>query len=165
MCSGFAPSMILFTMNTLILGLGNIIRGDDAAGIVCVERLREKYNNSRKNITFSSLHTAGISLVDALENYDRAIIVDAVITNDGKAGEVFWAGIENLPDPRSDRSYHDIHIADAVSIGRKMKMKMPSLIIILAIEVKDYQSWTEKISAEAEAGINRAVEEIELFLR
>ena len=141
-----------------------MIRGDDAVGLICTDRLRKKYRNS-KNISFVSLHTAGISLVDSLAGYDSAVIVDAVKTEGGVPGAVYWADIQSLPDPRSDRSYHDIHISDALLLGNRMKMKMPVDVRILAVEVEDYDSWQEVVSPGALKGIETACREIENFLK
>lgn len=147
-------------MKTLILGLGNIIRGDDAVGLLCVEKLKQR-NTGNSNYDFKCLHTSGISLVDTISGYKKTILVDAVKTAGGIPGTVFWTTVGELPDPRSDRSYHDIHINDAIVIGRKLNMKMPVDIEILGIEVVDYDSWCEGLSLEAEQGLNKAIVEVE----
>jgi hydrogenase maturation protease len=150
-------------MKTIVLGLGNLIRGDDAVGLLCTDSLSEKFKDFC-DISVLSLHTAGITLVDSLSGFDRAIIVDAVKTASGTPGEVFWASIDDLPDPRSDRSYHDIHLAEAIAIGRRMKLKMPEEIRILAIEVEDYDSWNEGLSQAASRGLQKASLELENYL-
>ena len=73
-------------MKTIVLGVGNQILGDDGVGIHVVNELKKQLHNP--NITVDEAITGGMNLLELLLGYDKAIIVDAVKTEDGENGEV-----------------------------------------------------------------------------
>lgn len=141
---------------TLILGMGNTLLRDDAVGIVVAQRLAETVDDD--NVDIRPFHVAGFRLVEALEGYHKAIIVDAIHTGEKEPGEVYWIDLKDLRNSRADRSLHDIHIADALDLGRKYDMEMPSEIKILAVEVEDVETWSEHLSEDGRTGVSRAIE-------
>ena len=62
---------------TLVLGIGNTIRGDDGFGIETVRRLREQIN--MKDVDIEETSEAGFSLLSLMSGYEGAIIVDSMI--------------------------------------------------------------------------------------
>ena len=63
-------------MKSLILGIGNSIRGDDAAGIEVVKRLRQ--NGLLSEIDIKETSEAGFNILFLMLDYDRVIIVDSI---------------------------------------------------------------------------------------
>jgi hydrogenase maturation protease len=64
------------SVRTVVIGLGNELLGDDAFGLAVVRMLSEVGAESA-NIVEAAEH--GLGLLDHLEGYGRAIIVDALI--------------------------------------------------------------------------------------
>ncbi|MBI5713137.1 MAG: hydrogenase maturation protease [Chloroflexi bacterium] len=65
-------------MKTVVIGLGNPILGDDGVGWRVVEAVQEQINDSSVDVDCAAV--GGITLMEHLIGYDRAILIDAVIT-------------------------------------------------------------------------------------
>ncbi|MGD9152340.1 MAG: hydrogenase maturation protease [Gammaproteobacteria bacterium] len=63
------------TNDFLILGVGNIWRRDDGVGIEAIKLLRQE---SMTNVDLINGGIDGLSLIDVIKRYQRAIIIDAV---------------------------------------------------------------------------------------
>ena len=66
-------------MRTLLLGIGNVLMNDDAAGVLVVQALAEKYAFPEE-LTLLDGGTLGLDLLPYLEGVDRLLVVDAVET-------------------------------------------------------------------------------------
>lgn len=65
-------------MNLLVLGIGNLVMNDDAAGVLVAQELAEKYNNRRDDLQVLDGGTLGLDLLSYIEWADRLVLVDAV---------------------------------------------------------------------------------------
>jgi len=131
-------------MDTLILGIGNPILSDDAVGIRLAEKLKEE--NPELEVTATS--EAGINLLDLVAGYDRLIIIDSIMTEKGKPGEVYHLGLEDLEPVMECHSSHGIGIATAFELGQKLGYKMPRYVSIYAVEIKDNTTFGEECTQE-----------------
>jgi hydrogenase maturation protease len=145
-------------MRTLILGLGNPILSDDGIG----NRIAQELGNriSSQDITVEETSLSGLSLLDLLVGYDRAIIVDAIKTTNGKAGQIYRLTAEAFNDTRHASSVHDVNFATALELGHKIGMPMPGQIIIYAIEVSNTSNFSEEFTPEVKKAIPRCVKMI-----
>src|SRR5690349_21123116 len=92
-------------MKTIIVGLGNPILGDDGVGWKIAEEVREQQNSlptplqkgegSEVDVEFLSL--GAISLMEHLIGYERAILVDAV-SSDQENGSIIVSNLDEMPD-------------------------------------------------------------------
>lgn len=74
-------------MKTLIAGLGNIFRGDDAFGVEVVKQLRRREWPADVDVVDIGIN--GIDLTYALlDDYDKAILIDA-LRRDGVPGTLY----------------------------------------------------------------------------
>lgn len=99
-------------MRILIAGVGNVLRGDDAFGIVVLRRLEESLNV--EGVEYFESGIAGISLVQKLmDGFDALIIVDA-LDRGAPPGQVFVLepDAEALKNPPSRHEATDLHQAD-----------------------------------------------------
>jgi hydrogenase maturation protease len=62
--------------NTLVLGLGNILLGDEAVGVRVVERLLERYRFPEEVLVMDG-GTLGLDLLPYVEDASRLVVVDA----------------------------------------------------------------------------------------
>ena len=145
-------------MKTLILGLGNPILSDDGIG----NRIAQELGNriSRQDITVEETSLSGLSLLDLLVGYDRAIIVDAIKTANGKAGQIYRLPPEAFNDTRHASSVHDVNFATALELGHKIGMPMPGQIIIYAVEVADTSNFSEEFTPGVKKAIPRCIKMI-----
>ncbi len=145
-------------MKTLVLGLGNPILSDDAVGIRVVEELEGKVD--QKEVTLVETTVAGLGLLDFLTGYDRAIIIDAIQTVGGQAGRIYRLDPEALDFTRHAASPHDVNLATALELGRRLELSLPQQIIIFAIEVADASTFSEECTPEVRRAIPACVEMI-----
>ena len=145
-------------MKTLVLGLGNPILSDDAVGIRVVEELEGKVD--QKEVTLVETTVAGLDLLGFLTGYDRAIIIDAIQTVGGQAGRIYRLDPEALDFTRHAASPHDVNLATALELGKRLELSLPQQIIIFAIEVADASTFSEECTPEVRRAIPACVEMI-----
>ncbi len=142
-------------MKTVIIGVGSLLRGDDAVGIRVAEAIeREDLPPDVKVVTTTA---AGLALLDLLTGYERALIIDAIQTRQGKAGDVYRLGLDDLPAPLHSFTVHDVSVRSALDIGRKMGLPLPKETVIFAIEVADVSPLREGCTPQVEGAISKAV--------
>jgi len=143
-------------LKNLVLGLGNPILSDDSVGFHVVQALKGRFDEEQVTVMESDL--AGLSLLDLLVGYDRVIIVDSIQTVAGKVGQVYRLGPDDFVTPRHAVSPHDVSLATALELGKRLGLEMPKEIVIFAIEVQDVINFGEKCTPEVEQAIPKAVE-------
>jgi len=142
-------------VKTLILGLGNPILSDDSVGFRVIQGLKAEF--SRPGLTLMESSVSGLGLLDLITGYDKVIIIDAIKTENGQAGKIHRLSAENLSDSRHLTSPHDINLATALELGKKLGIALPQQIIIFAIEAVDVTNFSEKCTPEVEKAIPLAV--------
>ena len=133
-------------MKTLVLGLGNPILCDDSAGIRVARAIQCRID--RPDVIVEEAGMGGLGLLDVLSGYDRAIIIDAILTEGGKIGQIYKFGSDRLDSTRHAATPHDINLATALELGRRLNIKLPKDISIFAIEVEDVTSFSEQCTPE-----------------
>jgi len=138
---------------TLVLGIGNILMGDEGVGVHTVRALeQEKLPDS---VTVVDGGTGGFHLLSYFQDYSPIILIDA--TMDGKP-----AGTVNVLHPRFASDYprtltaHDIGLRDliesAVLIG-----PMPPVTLI-TVTIAEIKSMTLEMSPAVQAAIPKVAE-------
>jgi hydrogenase maturation protease len=145
-------------LKTLILGLGNPYLCDDSAGLKVIKLLEKRLSNPDISLNETSL--AGINLLDYLVGYDKAIIVDAITTPDGKPGSIYCLTPEEFDTTCHTTSSHDIGVIAAIELGKRLELAMPEIIEIIGIEASDVSTLSEECTADIETAIPMAVEMI-----
>lgn len=143
-------------MKALVLGLGNPILTDDGVGIEVVHALRPKIDDPQVTLHESSL--GGLNLLDILVGYDRVIIVDAIQTRDGATGDVYHLKSDDFEPCLHVSCAHDVDFATALELGRKIGLRLPKDITIVAIEVQDVTTFGEECTPVVQAAINTAAD-------
>ena len=142
-------------MRTVIIGIGSLLRGDDAVGIRVAEAIeREALPPDVKVVTTTA---AGLALLDLLTGYDRALIIDAIQTRQGKPGDVHRVELDDLPAPLHSFTVHDVSLRSALDIGQKMGLPLPVETVIFAVEVADVTPLRESCTPQVEGAISKAV--------
>ncbi len=101
---------------------------------------------------------AGLSLLDLLAGYDRAIIIDAIQTVGGKAGQIYRLDSEVLDVTRHAASARDVNLATALELGNRLELALPQQIVIFAIEVADACTFSEECTPKVRQAISVCVE-------
>jgi hydrogenase maturation protease len=142
-------------LRTVIIGVGSLLRGDDAVGIRVAEALEREA--LPPDVCVLTTTAAGLALLDLLTGYERALIIDAVQTRQGKPGDVYRLGLDDLPAPLHSFTVHDVSLRSALDTGQKMGLALPSHIVIFAIEVADVTPLRENCTPQVEVAVSKAV--------
>jgi hydrogenase maturation protease len=145
-------------MKTLFLGLGNPILKDDSVGLRVVRELGKRASGDNFHVLEGSF--ANIDLLEVISPYDRLIIIDSIKTQGGRPGDLYQLGLDDLQSTLHLSCPHDINLATALELGKRLGMDIPREIRIYAIEVEDNQTFSECCSTSVEEAIPRVVEEI-----
>jgi hydrogenase maturation protease len=120
---------------TLMLALGNPLRGDDGAGAAVLEGLRRRTGVADR-VDLLDGGTAGLETILLMQGYTRVVIVDAARMGK-EAGEwVRFTPAEVRLDAGDEWSYgtvHDAGLAEALSLGEALGV-LPQEIVIIGIE-------------------------------
>lgn len=143
-------------MKTLVLGLGNPILSDDAVGIRIAQGLKQK--TSIHDVVGTS--EAGLALLDYAVGYDRLVIIDSIMTKEGKPGELYKLGLGDLKPGVNLSSSHGVDIATAFTLGEKLGYPMPRQVAIYAVEISDNTTLGEECTREVEDRIPFIVRQI-----
>ncbi len=126
---------------TLIVGIGNYIMTDDAAGIHAVEALRNAYQFP-DGVELIDGGTKGIELLPYLEDADRMMLIDAVDMNDepGTIKVIEEDKLKALMDLKF--SVHQIGIPDMLFALEFKGIKPPEMCLV-GIQPKSLEMNTE----------------------
>ena len=78
-----------------VIGIGNLLRRDDAIGLILLKKLSERKNELPKDISLIDGGTGGMNLLHLLAKFDVVIIIDAVNFN-GNIGESRLFRLEDI---------------------------------------------------------------------
>lgn len=152
-------------MKTLVVGLGNPILGDDGVGWKVAEDL-QKSGILPSDVDVICLALGGISLMEALEGYQEAILIDAIQTHETPIGSVSVFNLEGLANPFLGHlsSAHDTSLQNALRIGRDLGVQLPVEIIVIAIEAEKVYEFSEQLSPPVLAAVPQAVERVKKII-
>lgn len=138
--------------------MGNPLLCDDGVGLRVAAELKDRVNQS--DVTIMETGIAGLALLDLLVDYDRAIIVDAIQTIGGKAGQIYRLDTKAFDAARHTVSPHDIDFTTALEFGKKLGLSLPQKIVIFAIEALDVHTFIEECTSQVQKAIPACVEMI-----
>jgi hydrogenase maturation protease len=142
-------------MKTLVLGMGNSILSDDGVGIRVAHEVADQLNNPQ--VTVLETSAAGLSLLDSIVGYDKVIIIDAIQTERGEAGQIYRMGSEDFSNTKHFVSPHQVNLATSLELGKMLNLAMPQEIAIFAVEAEDITNFGEKCTPEVEKAIPEVV--------
>jgi hydrogenase maturation protease len=147
-----------------IIGIGQSLRGDDAAGLAAVRLWQETYQVMRPNVHVEFAELPGIGLLSLLEGASVAILVDAV--HSGSRAGIVHVLTENQLETFTDGagSAHGWGVAETLSLGRKlMPSALPEQLILIGIEAGQLDLG-EALSLEVESALPEAARLIEHYV-
>jgi hydrogenase maturation protease len=115
------------TPRVLLIGYGNVLRGDDALGPMAVERLRHLLTESLQNVELLSCHQLAPELAERLAQCDRAIFVDAEA-----CGEPGTVGVRRLSPAAANvpSLTHHVHPAALLALARELYGRAPEALLV-----------------------------------
>jgi len=134
-------------MKTIVIGLGNPILGDDGVGWRVIEEL-QKHLLPSPSIDFECLSVGGIGLMERLIGYDRAILIDAIISGAEDVGSILLRNLNDLPDYSAFHiaSVHDTSLQHALELGRALGAQLPYDVTVIGIATRRISDFGEELS-------------------
>jgi hydrogenase maturation protease len=150
--------------STRILGMGNDILCDDAVGLLAARALKAELGSLVDVVETSE---AGLALIELLEGYDSALILDAIKTDSVPVGTI----LEYTPDDFQKivaPSPHYAGLPEVLEMAKRLQLKFPHTIRVLALEVESpfeiHEGLTEAVAKVLPDFISRAKEVLRKML-
>lgn len=136
----------------LIIGCGNRHRGDDAAGILAAERLREL------GVPAEVRSGEPSELIGAWSGFDDVILIDAVVTG-APAGTVHEWDVNELPRlTTKSSSTHGLGVAEAIALARTLG-RLPTKLRIYGIEGTQFSAGSD-VSRKVQEAVAEVVRRV-----
>jgi hydrogenase maturation protease len=134
---------------TVIIGIGNALRGDDGAGIAVAERLGGLACDEEPS-----------RLIEAWEGADATILVDTVVSG-APPGTIhyFNASETRIPAYVLRSSTHAIGLAETIELARALG-RLPAQVIVYGIEGARFDAGAP-LTPDVEAAVSRLASAIE----
>ncbi len=142
----------------VVIGIGNVYRGDDAVGLAVAERLRAR---EPSGVTVLDCEQEPTRLLDAWEGADVALVVDAAASGAVEAGTVhrFDTSEGRIPARVFRSSTHAFGVGDAVELARALG-RLPGRVVVYGVEGADFTTGAA-LSAPVEAAVEGLVDRLE----
>lgn len=146
-------------VHTVVIGVGNRWRRDDAAGLEVVDVLQEHVDD-----LVSLVHSDGepTRLLDAFALAPRVIMVDAVITG-APPGTIHRFTDNELPNQMGiGQSSHLVQLVETIELG-KLLDKLPNGLVLIGIEATDFangEGMTEAVRTAVVAAASAVIAEL-----
>ena len=119
-------------MRAVVLGIGNTILTDEAAGVRAVELLEQGYQIPEDVLVIDG-GTSGMEMIEDLSDLDFLIVIDVVKTGAAPGTVVKIAGDEIPVFFRRKLSPHQIALPDVLA-SLELLDAMPKEIVVLGVE-------------------------------
>jgi hydrogenase maturation protease len=146
-------------MKTVIIGMGNPLLRDDGVGIQAVRALGRIIGN-RQDVDLLELYTGGMRLMEEMTGYERAFVVDAMVTGRHEPGEVRDFSPADFITTRHTTSTHDTDFRVSLEMAHLLGLPIPNDIRFWGVEAVDVDTFSEELSALVDAAIPRIMEKI-----
>ena len=133
-------------VRTIVLGVGNPLRSDDAVGLHVARHVRERVS-ADPAVEVVELWTGGLRLAEAMSGYERALLIDALGEGRAPAGSVCRLELSELGRARNLASAHDTSLPAALETWRALGLPLPASIVVFGIGAQDTQTLSESLSA------------------
>ncbi len=138
----------------LLLGLGNDILADDGVGIVAARLLKEEFEH---DVDVAEASVSGFALLEILEGYEKALLLDAVATGRYSPGTILEFSRDDFQKVIAP-SPHLAGLPEFFRLAETTGIPLPKDIRILAMEVEDPYYFRETLSPVVEKALPAFVE-------
>lgn len=157
-------------MKLTVIGIGQTMRGDDAVGIEAVRRWQRLYpqTSTRDGVEVQFAELPGLGLLDLIDGFDAAVLVDAVGSVEA-AGQVYRLAPEELESfGTGGKTAHGWGVAETLQLDRQVNLEHAAirirLIGIEASQVEMGQPLSSPVEAALPAACRAIEEEVQALL-
>lgn len=142
------------TENIIVLGLGNILRGDEGVGVHALEAL---HNACRlpPNVKLVDGGTAGLRLLELIADADRLLVLDAVEAG-AEPGTLFRFTPDQLLPAGASTSAHETGLPEILTLLEATGGRRPETVII-GVQPENVLPWNLDLSPAVQAVLPQLV--------
>ena len=119
-------------MKVLILGIGNILFGDEGVGPHLANLIEEKYSfsSTEHEVDVIDGGTLAQRLIPIITEYDRVVIIDCVKVAEGDIGDVYSFNFDDMPEYITwDGSAHEVEMLQTLNMMVMIGDRPPTKIV------------------------------------
>lgn len=135
---------IVMNKKTLILGLGNDILTDDGIGPRLVRDLVKMIKDL--DVQFNTASCGGLEIMEYVKGYEKVVFIDAIRTQDGKPGDIYYFLPSDFRETSNLSSLHDINFLTALELGNSLNMGLPVDLHIIAVKIIEDMEFSEEFT-------------------
>ena len=130
-------------MRTLVLGLGNLVHGDDGLGVHAIERLRRDLRVPPEVVLMDG-GTQGLSLISHIAGVDRLLVIDAIDVGrePGTLIRLEGEAVKKIP---GKPSVHQLGFADLM-VALNLLGDSPSEVVVFGVQPES-TDWSSELTA------------------
>ena len=148
-------------MRTLVLGLGNDVAGDDAVGPLVARALLVELDGVADVVESSA---AGLALIEVFAGYDRAIVVDSIVTGRNPPGTVTEMGLLDVGRVVAS-SLHNAGLPELAAVAARLGLGFPTQTVVFAVEVVDPYTFGVGLSEPVAGAVEELVQRVRAQVR
>jgi len=147
----------------IIVGLGNPLLTDDAVGPRVAGLVYDIL--SSPDVDFRELAAGGVELMETVLGYKKAVIIDAILTEEGTPGTCYRLDLASLRPTLHAAMSHEIGLLEGLDLGRRLGLAVPDSVRVYAVQIVDPFSFGTKMTDSVERALPRAANEIAAEVR
>jgi hydrogenase maturation protease len=135
--------------SVIVIGVGNALRHDDAAGLEIARRLRKRARDA--GIAVYEQESETLALLEMWQDADAVVLVDA-IRGGGSPGTIRRFDATSAPVPvrlHGSSSTHAVGVGEAIELARVLH-RLPRRIVLFGVEGRCFDAG-RGLSEEVEA--------------
>jgi hydrogenase maturation protease len=140
-------------VRTLVLGLGNILLGDEGVGVRVAQALVTE--SLPPDVTVLDAGTAILDALPAIEEADRLIVVDAVKA-DGAPGSVYRIPFDEMARPAVIGSLHGFDLSRVLALAGRVA---PVDVVVIGVEPQVIE-WSLSLSPGVRDAVPAALQAV-----
>lgn len=131
---------------------------DDAIGLRVLQELEKM---GIQGVDLQEACTSGLDLIEIMLDYDRVIIVDAIIKSGHPPGTVLVLDPEAFGYSVHGTNPHEANVATTLELGKRLQPeRFPHDVQFVAVEANDIFTMSETMTPELEGAVERTVQTV-----
>lgn len=144
-------------ISVLVLGIGNLVMSDDAAGVIVAQKLLQRYYFP-DFVEIVDGGTLGLDLLPKLENITHLIMIDAVETGKAAGTCVRLCGQELPIALETKISPHQMGLKDLLAVSELMG-HLPQEMVLIGVQPGSIEM-NVGLTAEVEAQLETLISDV-----
>jgi len=147
----------------IIVGLGNPLLTDDAVGPRVAGLVHDILSST--DVDFRELAAGGVELMETVMGYQKAVIIDAILTDEGAPGTCYRLDLASVRPTLHAAMSHEIGLLEGLNLGRCLGLTMPESVRVYAVKIVDPYSFGTKMTDLVERALPSVANEIAAEVR